>query len=94
LILLALPQELTCTQANACLVTLEQGLKAHSGPDVVVDASPLSRFDSAALAVLLEFRRRCVASNKSLSLQGLPQRLADLAALYGILELLPIAPVK
>jgi ABC-type transporter Mla MlaB component len=43
---------------------------------------------------LLEFRRRCVASNKSLSLQGLPQRLADLAALYGILELLPIAPVK
>jgi phospholipid transport system transporter-binding protein len=94
LILLSLPQELTCAQANACLATLELGLKAHAGPEVVVDASPLSRFDSAALAVLLEFRRRCVASNKSLSLQGLPQRLADLAALYGILELLPIAPVK
>ena len=92
--MLALPQELTCTQANACLAMLEQGLRAHSGPEVVVDASPLSRFDSAALAVLLEFRRRCVASNKSLSLQGLPRRLADLAALYGILELLPIAPVK
>ena len=92
--MLALPQELTCTQANACLAMLEQGLRAHSGPEVVVDASPLSRVDSAALAVLLEFRRRCVASNKSLSLQGLPRRLADLAALYGILKLLPIAPVK
>lgn len=95
--MLLLPQELTHLQANACLAGLMQGLHAQSGPAVVLDASHLGRFDSAALAVLLEFRRQCLASGKSLVMHGLPQRLADLATLYGIIELLPcanLAPVK
>jgi phospholipid transport system transporter-binding protein len=84
---LVLPQELTQSQATACLAMLVQGLRAQSGPAAVVDASALTRFDSSALAVLLEFRRESMG--KRFSIRGLPTRLGDLAALYGIVELLP-----
>lgn len=90
--MLVLPKELTQFQATACLAMLVQGLRSQSGPDVVVDATALSRFDSAALAVLLEFRREALALGKSFSVRGLPVRLADLATLYGIVELLPSTP--
>jgi phospholipid transport system transporter-binding protein len=86
---LVLPQELTQSQATACLAMLVQGLRAQSGPAAVVDASALTRFDSSALAVLLEFRRESLAMGKRFSIRGLPTRLGDLAALYGIVELLP-----
>lgn len=89
--MLVLPKELTQSQASACLRMLVQGLRAQSGPDVVVDATALSRFDSAALAVLLEFRRESLAMGKRFQVRGLPTRLGDLAALYGIDELLPSA---
>ena len=89
--MLALPQELTQSQASACLSLLLQGLQAQSEPQVVLDASALTRFDSAALAVLLEFRREALALGKVFSIRGLPPRLADLAALYGIDALLPSA---
>ena len=90
--MLVLPQELTHSQATACLRTLVQGLTALSGAQVVVDAAGLSRFDSSALAVLLEFRRESLARGKQFSVQGMPARLADLATLYGIVELLAATP--
>ncbi len=67
------------------------GLRAQPDPEVVVDASALSRFDSSALAVLLEFRRETLAAGKRFLVRGLPTRLGDLAALYGVVELLPSA---
>ena len=87
--MLVLPKELTQSEATACLRMLVQGLRSQSGSDVVVDATGLSRFDSAALAVLLEFRRESLAVGKRFSIRGLPARLGDLATLYGIVELLP-----
>lgn len=87
--MLLLPSELTHAQARACLQMLLQGLRAHGGSAVTVDASALQRFDSAALAVLLEFRRECLAVGKQFAVRGLTPRLADLAALYGIDGLLP-----
>lgn len=89
--MLVLPKELTHAEANACLGMLVQGLRAQTGQDVVVDASGLSRFDSSALAVLLEFRRESLALGKRFSIRGLPARLHDLAVLYGIIDLLPSA---
>ena len=92
---LALPAELTLTQASACLRTLLLGLKAGSGPVAVVDAAALVRFDSSALAVLLELRRESLAVGKRFELHGLPAQLGNLAALYGVAELMPslISPV-
>lgn len=89
--MLVLPSELTQSQANACLQSLAQGLRAVAGAQVVVDASALRRFDSAALAVLLACRRESLAVGKQFFVHGLPARLADLANLYGIAELLPVS---
>jgi phospholipid transport system transporter-binding protein len=58
---------------------------------VVVDAGALLRFDSAALAVLLELRRQSLAISKTFAVAHMPKRLADLAALYGIGDLLVAA---
>ena len=75
-------------QASACLQTLLRGLDNDAGTEVVVDAAALQRFDSSALAVLLELRRQCLAAGKGLRVSGLPARLRDLAGLYGVGELL------
>lgn len=96
--MLVLPNELTQAQASACLAALGQGLRSEPGPQVVVDATALRRFDSAALAVLLEFRRQSLARGKQFGVHGLPARLGDLATLYGVQDLLAApgapAPVK
>jgi len=85
---LSLPAELTHDLATACLAQLVDGMGAEASP-VVVDAKPLQRFDSSALAVLLELRRTCLRAGKTLVVQGQPQHLSDLATLYGIEALLP-----
>lgn len=86
--MLVLPSELTHKQATACLRMLVQGLPSQTGPAVVVDAASLTRFDSSALAVLLEIRRASVARGKGFDVRGLSPRLIDLARLYGVAELL------
>ena len=88
--MLVLPAELTHAQATAALRMLLQGLRAQSG-DVVVDATALARFDSSALAVLLECRRASFGLGRTFAVRGLPTRLAALAGLYGVAELLPSA---
>lgn len=88
---LVLPVDLTRVHATACLQMLVQGLRSEPESTVVVDASALDRFDSSALAVLLEFRRESLSLGKRLAIRAMPERLRDLAALYGIGELLPAA---
>ena len=57
----------------------------------MADASALDRFDSSALAVLLECRREALALGKSFAVTQLPARLRELATLYGVADLLPAA---
>jgi len=90
--LLVLPATLTHQEAPACMRMLQQGVAGQQGSSVVVDASELTRFDSSALAVLLECRRESVALGQGFSVKQLPQRLRELAALYGVAALLPAAP--
>ncbi len=86
--MLSLPAELTHTQANACLAQLKAGVAAQSGVAVALNAELLQRFDSSALAVLLEFQRACALLGKTVVVQGLPRQLLALATLYGIEGLL------
>ena len=58
-----------------------------TGP-LVIDASPLEDFDSAALAVLLQVRRQADADGRSFELRGAPPKLVQLAQLYGVAGLL------
>jgi phospholipid transport system transporter-binding protein len=87
--MLALPAELLQATANQALLTLTPALQAAGESQLTVDASALTRFDSTALAVCLALRRAAERAGKSLVWQGVPPRLADLAKLYGIAELLP-----
>jgi len=87
---LVLPPQLTQSEAKACLRVLQLELQAQAAA-VVVDAGALLRFDSAALAVLLELRRQSMAMSRTFAVAHMPTRLADLAALYGIGDLLVAA---
>ncbi|MDB5871131.1 MAG: hypothetical protein JWQ07_573 [Ramlibacter sp.] len=90
--MLVLPTELTHEQAGACCRMLAQALRSQPEGAVVADAGALVRFDSSALAVLLECRREALALGKTFSVSRLPARLRELGALYGVAELLPAAP--
>jgi phospholipid transport system transporter-binding protein len=70
---------------------LAQALRVQSESHAVADASALRRFDSSALAVLLDCRREALASGKSFAVHQMPARLRELAALYGVGELLTTA---
>ena len=85
---LALPALLTHDQATACAQSLGLGIRAEKSDAVCIDASALEKFDSSALAVLLQCRRDAVLSNKSFAVTGQPLKLRELADLYGIGELL------
>ncbi|MDO5693793.1 MAG: STAS domain-containing protein [Pseudomonadota bacterium] len=87
--MLVLPAELTHVQAPACLNMLLTAVRADKGRRVLVDATPLTRFDSSALAVLLECRRECLQDDRRFAVRGLAPRLRELAGLYGIAALLP-----
>jgi len=86
-----LPAEITHANARTCARMLAQATRHEEGV-VIADASALVRFDSSALAVLLECRREAQRLDKSFSVRALPTRLRDLASMYGVAELLPAAP--
>lgn len=85
---LALPERLTLAEADQTLERLGAELKTRSDKTVEVDAAPLQVFDSSALSVLLELRRRVLAQGRELRVSGWPRRLEDLASLYGVHEML------
>jgi phospholipid transport system transporter-binding protein len=85
---LALPSLLTHNQAATCAQTLAADIRAETSDKVIIDASALTRFDSSALAVLLQCRREAVALGKGLTIHGLPAKLRELAGLYGIQALI------
>jgi len=87
--MLILPAELTHEHAAACSRMLAQGMRSQAEPAVVADAAALGKFDSSALAVLLECRREALAQGKTFSVTRAPKRLRELATLYGVAELLP-----
>ena len=86
--MLVLPAQITHDHAAACAAMLRAAMGRATG-DVVVDASPLSEFDSSALAVLLDCRRDALAAGRDFSVSGLPPRLQSLAVLYGVAPMLP-----
>jgi phospholipid transport system transporter-binding protein len=87
--MLVLPAELTHEQAPACCRMLAQAMRADAAPTVVADAGALVRFDSSALAVLLDVRREALSLGKTFAVAHMPPRLRELASVYGVAELLP-----
>lgn len=89
--MLVLPPEITLVQARACAMVMSQEVTAARDSQVVLDASQLTKFDSSALAVILQCRREALAQGKAFAVHGLTPHLAELAALYGVDDLLKAA---
>jgi phospholipid transport system transporter-binding protein len=87
---LTLPSVVTHAQAldTARLLTAKV---TSDAADVVLDASALTHFDSSVLAVMLACRRDATTAGKTFAVFGLPAKLGQLAALYGVADLLPAA---
>lgn len=88
---LTLPESLTHSNVSAAMANLCAAVSSTHSP-VVISASGLNRFDSSALACLLELRRQAQRQGKLLSIQNLPRRFLDLAQLYGVAEILGLSP--
>ena len=87
---IALPARITMSDARATLAQLQPLLLAADAP--VIDASALADLDTAAIAVLLDCRRQAQAAGKPLQVVGAPAKLAQLATLYGVADLLALQP--
>ena len=78
------PVSLTMQDAQT---RLPSGLAEIAGGAAEIDLSRLEHFDSAAMAVLLAWRRAAELAGVSLRITGAPPGVLSLANLYGIGEL-------
>ena len=78
------------TMANVTGV-LEESSRAFRAKDLLVDLSGVTEVDSAAVSLLLEWRRQAFASNRRIEYVNLPSALKSLADLYGVSDLLGAA---
>jgi phospholipid transport system transporter-binding protein len=85
-----LPPTLTLETASATLDTLRANAAGSQGA-LAIDASALTAFDTAALALLLQARRLAQASGRAFEVRDAPSKLTQLAQLYGVAELLGLA---
>ncbi|MBT9456883.1 MAG: STAS domain-containing protein [Burkholderiaceae bacterium] len=87
--MLTLPQKVGLGNAQQVLGALTEAMQAAPAQaSLELDAAALLDFDSAVLAVLLECQRRAQASGRRLTLVGAPPKLAELARVFGLSELL------
>lgn len=95
---LALPESIGHQNAELLLQQLQQQLQerlsAGECEQVEVDAAALRQFDSSALALLLALLRTVQQKQCAWKVTNPPERLLDLAALYGLDVLLAISTAK
>jgi phospholipid transport system transporter-binding protein len=77
---------------NNAKTVLEAGLRAIADGQTTVDFSGLTAVDSAAVAVLLAWRRCAQADGATLSFTNMPQNLRSLISLYDVEGLLGANP--
>lgn len=90
--MLSLPAQLTFAEAHQTLNQLAGLLQQEAGEVVAVEAGAVQQIDTAALAVLLDLQRQARAAGKRLMVHHAPERLVELATLYGVGELLSLQP--
>ena len=79
------------TLANAA-AALEEGYSQIRAGANAVDLAEVTELDSSLLAMLLAWLREARRLGRSLAVANLPEGLATIAKLYGVVELLPSAP--
>jgi len=59
-----------------------------SADDITVDLSGVTEVDSAAVSLLLEWRRQALRAKRTIRFSNIPANLKSLATVYGVSELL------
>lgn len=67
---------------------LARGNELFTSPQVTLDLAGVTDVDSAALSLLLEWRREAARNGRSIRYENLPANLQSLAGLYGVAELI------
>ena len=80
------------TIANAAQLA-EEGRRRFVDERMVVDLEGVTDVDSAAVSLLLEWRRTAAGAGRQIEFVHLPANLKSLAALYGVAELLGEAKI-
>lgn len=75
------------TMKNVTAV-LAESASLFNGPRVLVDLAGVTEVDSAAVSLLLEWRRAAAKAQRRIEFANLPPNLTSLAELYGVLELI------
>lgn len=70
------------------VTVIEEARPLLTAPHITVDLSGLTEVDSAAISLLLEWRREAQRENRKIEYANLPDNLKSLAELYGVTELL------
>jgi len=78
--------------ATATLVQASELLRGLAGEATEIDAAALKDFDTSAVALLLEARRRAEVRGARLVVRNPPAKLVELARLYGVDGLLSFEP--
>ena len=86
-----------CTLSGPVTMRTASGVLAESrrlfnGSRVTVDLTGVTELDSAAVSLLLEWRRGARAANRQIEFVNIPANLISLAELYGVSELLAASP--
>lgn len=85
-----LPEDATLEHAAELAALLPAALADGAGV-FTVDASALKAYDTSTIALLLQARRGAQAAGRGFSVSGAPAQLAQLAALYGVEDLLSMS---
>lgn len=86
-------------EGNRCLVEgpitldnvvalLDEAREKFTAAELVVDLGRVTDVDSAAVSLLLEWRRQAQAAGRTIRYVNLPANLKSLADLYGVTEFL------
>ena len=67
---------------------LEQGNGLFTAQQITLDLAAVTEVDSAALSLLLEWRREALRNGRTIRYVNLPANLRSLAELYGVAELI------
>jgi phospholipid transport system transporter-binding protein len=86
-----LPSDATLQTVAELAAKLPAAVAEGSGV-FTVDASALTAYDTATIALLMQARRAAQAAGRGFSVRGAPPQLQQLAALYGVEELLALEP--
>ncbi|MFY7864057.1 STAS domain-containing protein [Roseateles sp.] len=93
--MLKLPASVRMGELPGLWAALQASLRAEAaqvrcgaGTELQLSAAELSEFDSAALTLLLSAARLCHQEGMRLRLQRVPDKLQELARVYGVAELL------